>query len=181
MKKDNTEGVRFYKRWELQTINDILTSYSWTPHHTTPRHMCVPANRITTRHNITKYCSLPHPSAPYAIAKPTQKSIPLFYLFFRMTILKVHFWGIRFRDKTFGIYRPDSFTFSIHILKQNWNLRLTFYFLHTYILRRISDDNNWCEYNSVIPVALCWNDLWTIYETSHFKTRRSLYTYKDWR
>ncbi len=46
--------------------------------------------------------------------KNEKKSIPPKWPKNPMKKLKCHFWGIRFRDKTSGIYKPKVLEFSIH-------------------------------------------------------------------
>ena len=46
--------------------------------------------------------------------KNEKKSIPPKWPKNPMKKSKYHFWGIRFRDKTSGIYKPEVLEFSIH-------------------------------------------------------------------
>jgi hypothetical protein len=46
--------------------------------------------------------------------KTENESIPLFWGYYMNEKSKCHFWGIRFRDKTSGIYKPEVLEISIH-------------------------------------------------------------------
>ena len=46
--------------------------------------------------------------------KNENESIPLFWGFHPNEKSRCHFWGIRFRDKTSGIYKPEVLEISIH-------------------------------------------------------------------